>query len=156
MCTSCDSRTEGDVWIWNKHEYHDKINPPVHPLSPHLEVHHSALFLHSMYSLAWYRLRLVFQIMRTIRKGSSYDMMALCTKLVQWLSVGGLLIAVWAALLTELLPVRLTPQLYEVVLPVSLQKNHLPECNPVASHNLKSDCSSLFFSFQCTFSYVLG
>ena len=53
--------------------------------------------------------------------------MALCTKLVQWLSIGGLFIAVWVALLAELLPVRLTPQLYEVILPVSLQDNHLPD-----------------------------
>ena len=48
--------------------------------------------------------------------------MALCTKLVQWLSIGGLFIGIWAALLAEVLPVRLTPQLYEVILPVSLQE----------------------------------
>ena len=48
--------------------------------------------------------------------------MALCTKLVQWLSIGGLFIGVWAALLAEVLPVRLTPQPYEVILPVSLQE----------------------------------
>ena len=48
--------------------------------------------------------------------------MALCTKLVQWLSIVGLLVGVWAALLTELLPVTLTPQLYEVILPVSCQE----------------------------------
>ena len=51
--------------------------------------------------------------------------MGVCTKLVQWLSVGGLLIAVWAALLAEILPVRLTPQLYDVILPVSHQNNIL-------------------------------
>lgn len=45
--------------------------------------------------------------------------MVVCTKLVQWLSVGGLLIAVWAALLVDVLPLRLTPQLYDVILPVS-------------------------------------
>lgn len=45
--------------------------------------------------------------------------MAVCTKLVQWLSVGGLLVAVWAALLAEVLPVKLTPPLYDVILPVS-------------------------------------
>ena len=48
--------------------------------------------------------------------------MALCTKLVQWLSIGGLFIGIWAALLAEVLPVGLTPQLYEVILPVSLQE----------------------------------
>lgn len=48
-------------------------------------------------------------------------MAVVCTKLVQWLSFGGLFMAVWAALLAELLPIRLTPQLYEVILPVSHQ-----------------------------------
>ena len=45
--------------------------------------------------------------------------MALCTKLIQWLTAGVLLVSVWAGLLTELLPVRLTPQLYDVIIPVS-------------------------------------
>ena len=60
----------------------------------------------------------MFQIIRTI-VGKGSLVMAFCTKLVQWLFVGGLFTAVWAALLTEALPVRLTPQLYEVILPVS-------------------------------------
>ena len=45
--------------------------------------------------------------------------MAVCTKLIQWLTVGVLLVSVWAGLLTELLPVSLTPQVYDVILPVS-------------------------------------
>ncbi len=45
--------------------------------------------------------------------------MVVCTKLVQWLTLVGVIGAVWYALVAELLPVRLSSELYEVVLPVS-------------------------------------
>ena len=74
--------------------------------------------------------------------------MALCTKLVQWLSVGGLFIAVWLALLAEVLPVKLTPQLYEVILPVSFSLSHththiMCKCSPTDIASIYDQSMSL-------------
>jgi len=45
--------------------------------------------------------------------------MVICTKLVQWLSLAALVLSLWAAFLSETIPV--SPQLYyQLVMPVSL------------------------------------
>lgn len=45
--------------------------------------------------------------------------MVLCTKLVQWLSVAALVLLVWLVLLSEVLPLHLTPQFHDAITPVS-------------------------------------
>lgn len=50
--------------------------------------------------------------------------MVLCTKLVQWLCVGGLVLGVWFILLSGFLPFQLSRQLEEVTRPVSLPSPH--------------------------------
>lgn len=50
--------------------------------------------------------------------------MVVCTKLVQWLTVVGVFGAVWCALVGRLLPVQLSDELYDVVLPVSTHAVH--------------------------------
>ena len=76
------------------------------------------------------------------------------TKLLRWLSVGALFLAVWGSLVTELLPIRLSSQLQEVLAPVSsvesresfpLETLYQPTSTHTHIHlNIKS--SLLFFS----------
>lgn len=47
--------------------------------------------------------------------------MVVCTKLAQWLTLAGVILGVWYVLLSRHLPVHISPELYEVILPVSLQ-----------------------------------
>ena len=42
------------------------------------------------------------------------------TKLAQWLAVGGLFLVVWYSLVADVLPVSLSNEVYEVILPVSV------------------------------------
>jgi len=45
--------------------------------------------------------------------------MAVCTKLVQWLTAGGLLLALWYSVVAGLLPIQLSVEIYDVIVPVS-------------------------------------
>ena len=47
--------------------------------------------------------------------------MVVCTKLVQWLAFGAIFMEVWYGLLSGWFPVTLSPQLYEVLVPVSTE-----------------------------------
>ena len=48
--------------------------------------------------------------------------MVVCTKLVQWLTVAAVFMEIWYGLLNGWFPVELTPQLYEVIVPVSIKR----------------------------------
>ena len=52
-------------------------------------------------------------------KGAFVQNMTTCTKLVQCLTAVGLFLVLWYLLVAELLPVQLSPELYDVVVPVS-------------------------------------
>lgn len=45
--------------------------------------------------------------------------MTTCTKLVQWLAAVGLFLVLWYLVVAELLPVQLSLELYDVIVPVS-------------------------------------
>ena len=45
--------------------------------------------------------------------------MAVCTKLVQWLAAGGLFLVLWYSLVAGLLPIQLSVEVYDVIVPVS-------------------------------------
>jgi len=45
--------------------------------------------------------------------------MVVCTKLVQWVTAGGLFLLTWGVLVAQLTPVPLSSQIHEILLPVS-------------------------------------
>ena len=65
--------------------------------------------------------------------------MKLCTKLVQWLTIAGVFFAVWTALVTDILPIKLSQASHKVVFIVS-------SCTVSLAKKIIS-C----FSFLCTY-----
>lgn len=46
------------------------------------------------------------------------DKMVVCTKLVQWLTIAAVFMEVWYGLVVGWIPVNISPQMYQVLLPV--------------------------------------